>query len=456
MADIEKKHSFFLFLVPAFGSLAIYIAVAYFLEREDSFLLMTGYILLFLAYFSFVFNTTTKFNVFWLIIFSIIFRMSFILATPNLSDDFYRFIWDGRLIINEIHPFSHVPQYFMTIKENLVGINQELYAKLNSPNYYTIYPPVCQAIFTASAFLFPENIDGSVLIMRLVIILAELGSLFIMVQALQDLDLPIKKIIFYALNPLVVLELSGNLHFEAVMIFFLITSLYLFQKEKLVLSAILFSLAVCTKLIPLIFLPLFLKRLGKKKALAYYAIVGSLFYLMYIPFISIEFIKGFSSSFLYYFSRFEFNASIYYVIREAGFLLFNTNIIVAAGAILALSIFVLIIYYAKKEDVQQKTIYESCMWVLMIYLLLSTTLHPWYIIPLLSLSIFTKYRFPIVWSFLIFFTYLNYTAEGYHENLWIVFFEYFFMLIFLMFELKYYPQFQEFKQSIRKKFHQPA
>ncbi|MDQ3394166.1 MAG: hypothetical protein M3512_08655 [Bacteroidota bacterium] len=452
MTVTNKHHSFFLFLIPALGSLAIYIAIAYFLQREDSYLLIIGYILLFLAYLSFVFNATTNLHVYWLVNLSIIFRFSFLLAIPNLSDDFYRFIWDGRLILNEVHPFSFVPHYLISLKANLAGITEELYAQLNSPHYFTIYPPVCQAIFTIAAVISPNSMEGAVISMRVFIIAAEIGSLIMIIKTLKLLGKSIKKVIFYALNPLVILELTGNLHFEAIMIFFLITSFYFFHKGNLIASAGFFSLAVCTKLIPLIFLPLIIKRVGIKKAIAYFALVGALCYLMFLPFLSPDFLKGFSSSFLYYFSRFEFNASIYYLIREAGKLFFDVNVIVVAGAFLALAVMVLIFIYAKKEKIDDHNIFESCMWVLLIFLMLTTTLHPWYIIPLLSLSIFTKYRFSILWTFFIFLTYLNYTSVGYHENLLVVFFEYLFVITFLVFEIKYYREFQVFKQSIRKKF----
>ena len=58
------------------------------------------------------------------------------------------------------------------------------------------------------------------------------------------------------------------------------------------------------------------------------------------------------------------------------------------------------------------------------YYFTSTTVHPWYISTLLILSIFTKYKFPLVWSFIIIISYLAYANTGNTENLWIIGLEY--------------------------------
>ncbi len=60
------------------------------------------------------------------------------------------------------------------------------------------------------------------------------------------------------------------------------------------------------------------------------------------------------------------------------------------------------------------------MWSLTIYLSLATIVHPWYITTVVALSIFTNYRFPLLWSALIVMTYINYSYAAYFENLWVV------------------------------------
>ena len=69
------------------------------------------------------------------------------------------------------------------------------------------------------------------------------------------------------------------------------------------------------------------------------------------------------------------------------------------------------------------------------YFLLSTTVHPWYIATPLLLGIFSKYRFPIVWSFVVMLSYSAYGKDGFDENLWLVGLEYFIVAGFAVWEL---------------------
>jgi alpha-1,6-mannosyltransferase len=99
-------------------------------------------------------------------------------------------------------------------------------------------------------------------------------------------------------------------------------------------------------------------------------------------------------------------------------------------------------WWSKKST--QKTIpnnaittqlFETAMFILLSYLLLTTTLHPWYITPLLAISIFTHFRFAIVWSAMIFLTYAGYTNNGFEENLWLTTLEYISVMGYLAYEL---------------------
>lgn len=445
MVDSGSKNSLIKFLLPFFGSLAIYIAISYFLERDESVKLVLGFTILFIAYLSIYFKATTKKQILFLVYAAILIRLSLLFSLPNLSDDFYRFIWDGRVILNGIHPFAYLPAELVLQEATLRGIDQTLYENLNSPGYFTIYPPVCQLVFTLAAFLSIDSILGSVIIMRIIIILAEIASFCFIYRLSIINNRPPKVVLLYALNPLVIVELTGNLHFEALLVTFLLAGIYYLQRQKLVGSAFFFSLAICTKLLPLIFLPLLIKRLGIKKAFLYYLLVGIFCLMMFLPLLSPEWINGFSSSFMLYFQKFEFNASIYYLLREAGYLLLGMNIIFFAGILLALTVIYLIVYYSFWEDPAKISLFESFTWILLIYLLFTTTFHPWYLIPFLALSIFTRYRFPVVWSFLIFLTYLNYYEDGFSENLWIVTLEYVVTLVYLIFEISSSKRFKNLR-----------
>ena len=75
------------------------------------------------------------------------------------------------------------------------------------------------------------------------------------------------------------------------------------------------------------------------------------------------------------------------------------------------------------------------LWALTVYLLMSTTVHPWYITPLVALAVFTDYRFPIAWSMLVIVSYAGYTETGYTENINLVITEYVLLAITLIWDL---------------------
>jgi hypothetical protein len=70
------------------------------------------------------------------------------------------------------------------------------------------------------------------------------------------------------------------------------------------------------------------------------------------------------------------------------------------------------------------------------YYFTASTVHPWYLATPLFLSIFTKYRFPIIWTIVVIFSYQAYSNIPWKENLWLVTLEYGILFGFLIFELR--------------------
>jgi hypothetical protein len=217
------------------------------------------------------------------------------------------------------------------------------------------------------------------------------------------------------------------------MLFFVIWSLYLLDKKRWVLAAILLGVSVSVKLLPLLFLPLFYKYLAPdglfKKGFwemkKFYWVTLATIVFTFAPFASKTFISNFSATIGLWFQNFEFNASVYYIIRWIGFQTVGWNIIATVGLILPMVVFICIVLLAvfRKYNTTQKLI-TGMLLAVSIYFLLATTVHPWYIATPLLLSVFTKYKFPLLWSFMICFSYAAYGANGFNENLSLVAIEY--------------------------------
>lgn len=445
MTNVKAK-SWLLFMLSGF----LYIFIEYAVMRHETSKLLISLGVLFSIYVWISKSFDESEVTFWLLA-AISFRVSLLFAVPNLSDDFYRFIWDGRLLASGYHPFAELPGYYVNQTTIITpGIDKDLFQKLNSPNYFTIYPPVNQFIFWLSVKLSPHSILGSVIVMRSVIISAEIGTILLIQKILKHYSLPAKNILIYALNPLVIIELTGNLHFEALLIFFMLCSFWLLINEKMLISAFCFALAICSKLIPIIVLPLILSRLGLKKSLQYYILVGLCCVLLFLPLLNVEIISGFRESISYYFKKFEFNASLYYLVREWGFWKYGYNIIQTAGWKLAMWCTMVILVYTFFDErfrnhstdnnsqsicVIDNGLLTGCLFVFTIYFIFSAIVHPWYIATLVAFSVFSSYRFAILWSALIFLTYAGYTSQGFNENLWLIAMEYILVMCYLAYEL---------------------
>ena len=234
---INKKNAIIFFSASSLLLLIRYLGFQ--IARSQFFYLITHYTLFFFLYLAIYHYSKGYKTILFYTGVGIALRFLLIFAFPNLSDDVYRFIWDGRLIANGINPFDHLPIYYIEEDIAIPGITTALYEQLNSPNYFTIYPPVNQFIFASAAYLTPNSLTGSSIVMKSYLFLMEVGSLYLIFQLLQHFQLPLKNILLYALNPLIIFEIMGNIHFEGAMIFFLLLSVWLIVvKKQLVGSAI--------------------------------------------------------------------------------------------------------------------------------------------------------------------------------------------------------------------------
>ena len=363
----------------------------------------------------------------FLFVAAVLFRLALIVATPSLSDDYLRFIWDGRLLAHGYNPFLYLPdQVVQTSVATATNLSNTLLAGLNSPHYFTVYPPLNQAFFGLAAWLSPDSITGTVIGLRIPILLAEMGSLWLMIRLLRQFGQTPNLALLYGLNPLVILELTGNLHFEGIMIFFVLLALWLLVQGRWVGSALALGLGIGTKLLPLLLLPLLIRYLGWKRGISYATIAVGLTVVLFLPFVSPDLIRNILSSLDLYFQKFEFNASVYYLLRAVGYWLLGFNAIAGVGVALFFLIAVGVFYLAfhKLSDLPGSVFSTRVLLTLTLYWLLATTVHPWYITSLVAITVFTPFRYALLWSGLVVLSYATYRASPYHENLGLTALEY--------------------------------
>jgi hypothetical protein len=432
------------------SSILIYTLIGYALPR-DSFEPFAGlYLLLFGMYFYWCYQAKKHFNFSqWKIylVAAVLLRAVFLVAMPELSDDFWRYLWDGRLLSLGVNPYEYMPIELLDTAVYEQGNLSQLYEHLNSPKFYSVYPPVTQLFFTISTFFFLDNVLASVVVFHCLVLCLELGTIVLLLKLLEHLKQPTYLAFFYAFNPLVIIELSGNLHTESILIFFLTLALYLFVKQAYTKSALAFSMAVGAKLLPLIFMPLILHRLWFKKGLQYCVIVGVFNLCLFALFFDVEMLQKIRESMGLYFGHFEFNASVYYLIRYwvineywwiwdyhehfmhntfwEGLLRMDWYVLFRKILPMVDLFLILCLSIKKKIRTSEKAFLASFLAIYSLHFFLATTVHPWYISTLVLFAVLSSYRiYVLLWTALIGLTYISYQGNGFEENSWVIGFEY--------------------------------
>lgn len=382
------------------------------------------------AFFAYIWLVRNRLPLRIALVAGLLFRLLWLPATPALSDDYHRFRWDGLLVAGGQNPYLHRPAELLasTTQPSNIQLAQQLadlYPKLNSPHYFSVYPPVCQVIFGVAAWLFPESEWGFIVLLRVVLIGAELATFLLLVSLLRHFGQPKHQALWYVLNPLVIVELTGNLHFEALLICGLLGAWWVLVRGRWVWSAGALGLAVATKLLPLLVLPFLIRRLGWGAFLRYTAVLSVVVGGLFVPFLSLDLFSNFGRSLDLYFHTFEFNASFYYLLRAAGYWLKGYNLIATIGTGLALTTGMLLLLYAWREHHSTlASLGQTLLLALTLFYLLATTVHPWYLTPLVALACFTPYRYSLVWSGVVLLSYAAYQTPIYAENLLLVGLEY--------------------------------
>ncbi len=431
-----KLHKYSI-LLTALG-MACYYTFAHHLQRTEFIKLLVLFAGLF--FISFKLIQFEKWNFKFLLVVGILFRAVFLFVEPNLSQDFYRFIWDGELVRNFINPYLHIPNSLIEQQDLVIANAQELYNGMGSlsAKHYSNYPPLNQFLFAVAAVFGGKTIMGSVVVMRLIIIIADVGIVYFGRKLLRKLNKSTHLIFWYFLNPLVIIELTGNLHFEGVMLFFFVCAIYLLSIDRWKWAGIIYALSISIKLVPLLFLPLFLKHFNLKRSMLFYLIVGGSSLLLIAPFYSSVFIANYSKTVGLWFSNFEFNAGLYNGIKHIAiqFEAKPWELIKAYGKItpIVTILFILLVSILRKNQ-NLGVLLSSMLYIVTFYYFLATTVHPWYIIFLLVLAIFTEYRFALLWSAVVVLSYFAYSNSDFKEHLGLLSIEYIVVFGFLAYEI---------------------
>ncbi len=217
-----------------------------------------------------------------------IFRLSIVFAPPYLSDDIYRYVWDGRVQAAGINPYRYIPA-----DEHLQSLRDEqIYPKINRRDYaHTMYAPAAEG-----AYFLTTRISESVTWMKLTIVGFEMITVWLLMELLASFGMPRQRILIYAWHPLAVWEFAGSGHIDPLAFAFIALALLARRRNWETATGISLGLATLAKLFPIVLFPALYKRWGWKMPAALVATIlaGYLPYIGVGPLGVIGFIPGYA------------------------------------------------------------------------------------------------------------------------------------------------------------------
>lgn len=145
--------------------------------------------------------------------FAILFRVVLLPCVPFLSDDIYRYLWDGHVQLAGINPYLYPPD-----APELESVRTAWHARINNPSISTIYPPFAQVVFAAGALA-----GGSMLALKVLWTLADLAACLLLGKVARRTGRPVAgTLVLFAWSPLLVVETAWSGHFESLGILLLV------------------------------------------------------------------------------------------------------------------------------------------------------------------------------------------------------------------------------------------
>jgi len=176
-------------------------------------------------------------------------RLALLPTSPSLSDDIYRYIWEGRVVAHGFDPYRLEP-----LADALRPLRDaRLFPRINHPQLASIYPPLALA-----GFALVERISATVWAMKLWILLHEMGLVVALLLWGVRSEAGLAAAIAYAWNPLVLVEFAGSGHDDPTAMMWLVLALIWAERRPLA-SALALSAGALTKLAPLAALPFLMR-----------------------------------------------------------------------------------------------------------------------------------------------------------------------------------------------------
>jgi len=238
----------------------------------------------------------TKLVVGVIVVVAVLARLILLGTTPTLSDDVYRYRWDGRVQQAGLDPYAYPPDH-----PALTSLRDAEFARINFPHLRTVYPPLTQLAFRLGVAIGP-----TLTVQKVVFVTAELLTLLSLLFILWRRERALAWVAAYAWHPLAILEVAGSGHNDVIGLALLWLGLAAWEARRWPGAALSWSAAFLSKFISVILWPWWWFRRHERRWLVVCVLISAAPLVLHL-----SVLRALHESLSAMTTRFESNASLY-------------------------------------------------------------------------------------------------------------------------------------------------
>src|SRR5882672_8980886 len=286
-----------------------------------------------------------------------VWHIEFLRVPPGADDDIHRYVWDGRLQRLGYNPYIVVPS-----DPAVKGLHTPETRTLNNPDLPSPYPAGAQLFFRAVT-----AIQESTFALKIAFVVCEFAIVFVLLDVLRCNRQGAHLVLAFAWNPLLAIEVAGSGHIDIVGALLLVVSATALVRRWRATAAVALGLAIAVKLLPVVLLPLYWKRVRIRDAALAAAVVG----LLYVPFLKRGRIP--IGSLGTYVQSFRFNGPLFAALDQ----------VVSPQLLAGLAVLVGFLTAVRLRKHSEAWSADAFAWPMAASLLCAPVAYPWYLLWLL-------------------------------------------------------------------------
>ena len=351
------------------------------------------------------------------VLFGLLFRVILLFSAPGLSDDVYRYLWDGRVQAAGINPYVYPPasEALADLKDDVV------FPRVNHPHVPTIYPPLAQIFFRVCYLIHP-----SVWAIKTGLVLFDLLTAWFLLGLIRLYDQHPGQLLIYLWHPLLLVEVAGNGHIDALGVSFMVIAFLYLQVGGYARAFAALGLSFLGKFFAICLVPVFFRwicgrisqssegrlRAGfSPKAIWPVLIFTATIAAGYLPYREAG--DTLFAGFLTYAEHWSFNAPVFDILSYA----LDNPLWARAAIAVGFGTAVILFTFSRMPPIQ------AGFFLVGAFLLLTPTLHPWYAIWMIPFMVFYRQPAWLIFTGLIAVSYhvlIRYASEGvWEEAVWV-------------------------------------